>query len=139
MPVARATDDPQAVIVRRDSPITSVEDLLAAGRSRALRMGITNAGGTDHITVIGFSRAAGFKPPTVVPFRGGGDIVLNLVGGDIDVATLNYAECESHLRSGDIRTLLAWRISASQCCPTCLRQRRSTSPPLMARCAASAC
>lgn len=106
-PLARATDDPQIVMVRKDSPIKTPQDLLAAGKARSLKYGTTQLGGVDHIGVFGFARQAGMATPTVVPFRGGGDIVINLVGGNIDTALLNYAEAESQLKTGDVRAVVA--------------------------------
>jgi tripartite-type tricarboxylate transporter receptor subunit TctC len=46
------------------------------------------------------------QQPTVVPFRGGGDIVINTVSGNVDVGILNYAEAESQIKAGDVRPLL---------------------------------
>jgi tripartite-type tricarboxylate transporter receptor subunit TctC len=57
----------------------------------------------------------------VVPFRGGGDIALNLVGGNLDAALLNYAEAESQIKAGEIRpllTLAADRLPAIADVPT---------------------
>jgi len=106
VPLARATDDPQIVMVRKDSPLKNVQDLLAAGKARSLKFGITQLGGVDHVGVFGFAKTAGIQAVTVVPFRGGGDIVINLVGGNIDCGMLNFAEAESQIKSGDVRCLL---------------------------------
>jgi tripartite-type tricarboxylate transporter receptor subunit TctC len=105
--VARATEDPQIVMVRSDSPLRSADEFLSQGKARSLRFAGTHVGSIDHVTIFGFSRAAGIQNPTVVPFRGGGDIVVNLVGGNIDLAVLNPAEAESQLRAGEVRGLMA--------------------------------
>src|SRR5919106_646926 len=57
------------------------------------------------IAVVSIARTAGMQQPTIVPFRGGGDVVINLVGGNIDCALVNYAEAESQFKAGDIRAL----------------------------------
>lgn len=106
IPLARATDDPQMVLVRRDSPLRTPQDLLTAGRARSLRFGGTHVGGVDHVAVFAFGRAAQLQQPTLVPFRGGGEIVINLVGGNIDVGLLNPAEAEAQLRAGEVRPLM---------------------------------
>lgn len=106
IPVARATEDPQMVLVRRDSPLRTPDDLLSQGRARSLRFGGTHVGGVDHVSIFAFGRAAGIQQPTLVPFRGGGDIVINLVGGNIDAGLLNPAEAESQLRAGEVRPLM---------------------------------
>lgn len=107
IPVARATADPQMVLVRRDSPFRTPADLIAAGRQRSLRFGGTHVGGVDHVMIFAFGRAADIQRPTLVPFRGGGDIVINVVGGNIDVGMLNPGEAEAQLRSGEVRPLIS--------------------------------
>ncbi len=106
IPVARATEDPMLVLVRRDSPLRGPDELMSAGRARSLRFGGTHVGGVDHVAIFAFGRAAGFQQPTLVPFRGGGEIVINLVGGNIDTALVNPAEAEAQLRSGEVRPLM---------------------------------
>jgi putative tricarboxylic transport membrane protein len=107
IPVARATADPQLVLVRRDSPLRTPADLVNAGKERSLRFGGTQVGGVDHVTIFSFARAAGMQRPTLVPFRGGGEIVINLVGGNIDTAVVNPGEAEPQLRAGELRPLLS--------------------------------
>jgi tripartite-type tricarboxylate transporter receptor subunit TctC len=106
IPLARATADPQMVLVRRDSPFRTPADLIEAGKARSLRFGGTHVGGVDHVAVFAFGRAAGLQRPTLVPFRGGGDIVINLVGGTIDTAVVNPGEAEAQLRAGELRALM---------------------------------
>jgi tripartite-type tricarboxylate transporter receptor subunit TctC len=105
VPLARATDDPQILAVGKGSPYKSAQDLLGAGKGKALKYGTSLVGGVDHIAVVSIARTAGMQQPTIVPFRGGGDVVINLVGGNIDCALVNYAEAESQFKAGDIRPL----------------------------------
>jgi len=105
VPIARATDDPQILAVGKGSPFKSAKDLLGAGKGKALKYGTSLVGGVDHIAVVSIARSAGMQQPTIVPFRGGGDVVINLVGGNIDCALVNYAEAESQFKAGDLRPL----------------------------------
>ena len=105
VPLARATDDPQILAVGKASPYKSAKELVSAGKGKALKYGTSLVGGVDHIAVVSIARAAGMQQPTIVPFRGGGDVVINLVGGNIDCALVNYAEAESQFKAGDIRAL----------------------------------
>lgn len=104
--LARATDDPQILMVGKNSALKSAQELIAAGKSKQLKIGATQLGGVDHLAVFGFAKKAGIQQPTVVPFRGGGDIVINTVSGNVDAGILNYAEAESQIKAGDIRPLL---------------------------------
>jgi putative tricarboxylic transport membrane protein len=111
VPLARATEDPQVLMVGKGSPFKTGQDFAAAGKGKALKWGTTHVGSVDHIGSVAVARAAKHQNPVIVPFRGGGDIVINLVGGNIDCALVNYAEAESQIKSGDIRPLV---IFASQ-------------------------
>lgn len=105
--LARATADPQILMVGKASPIKTAQDMIAAGKSRKFKVGVTHIGSIDHITLVGFARKAGLQAPTPVPFRGGGDIVVNVVSGNLDVGMLNYSEAESQIKAGDVRPVMA--------------------------------
>lgn len=104
--VARATEDPQVLMVGKGSPYMTAKEFLEASKTKAMKYGTTQIGSVDHLAVIGFAKKAGLQTPSVVPFRGGGDVVINLVGGNLDAALLNYAEAESQIKAGEVRTLL---------------------------------
>ena len=105
VPLARATDDPQILAVGKGSPYKSAKELVSSAKGKALKYGTSLVGGVDHIAVVSIARSAGMQQPTIVPFRGGGDVVINLVGGNIDCALVNYAEAESQFKAGDLRAL----------------------------------
>lgn len=104
--LARATDDPQLLMVKASSPFKSIQDLLAEGKKRPLKVGGTQVGGIDQVTTFTFAKRAGIKAPIYVPYKGGGDIVTNLIGGDIEVGVLNLSEGESQISAGEIRPLV---------------------------------
>jgi len=101
--IARATEDPQMMMVKAGSPLADPRAFIEASKERGLKYGGTHVGSVDHVAIFSFARAGGFKTPTLVPFRGGGDIVINLVGGNIDVALLNPAEAEAQLNAGEVK------------------------------------
>lgn len=105
--IARATDDPQVVVVPASSDIDSLDALVAASKEAegGLKWGTTFVGGADHVAIHNFAKAADGIEYTIVPFKGGGDIVTNLVGGNVDAALLNFAEGESQFESGELRPI----------------------------------
>jgi putative tricarboxylic transport membrane protein len=105
VPLARATEDPQILMVGKGSPYKNAQDFFAGARGKPLKYGTSLIGGIDHIAVMAVARAAKLQQPNIIPFRGGGDVVINLVGGNIDAALVNYAEAESQIKAGDIRPL----------------------------------
>lgn len=106
--LARATEDPQVLMVGAKSPYKTAQDFIEASKTKPMKYGTTQLGSVDHLAVAGFATKAGLAKPVVVPFRGGGDIVINLVGGNLDAALLNYAEAESQIKAGEVRPLLVF-------------------------------
>lgn len=109
--IARATEDPQVLMVGASSPYKTAQDFIAAAKTKSLKFGTTQIGSVDHIAVVGFAEKAGLMKPIAVPFRGGGDIVVNLVGGNLDGALLNYAEAESQIKANEVRALIVFSRS----------------------------
>ncbi|MDD9815974.1 MAG: tripartite tricarboxylate transporter substrate binding protein [Gammaproteobacteria bacterium] len=104
--VVRSTDDPIVVMVRGDSPLRTMEDLVKAGRKTPVKWGTTQIGGVDHVAAATFGKEADTRI-AVVPFEGGGEIVTNLMGGNIQAAGLNVTEAKDQLERGDFRALVS--------------------------------
>lgn len=115
--IARATEDPQVLMVGANSPYKTAQDFIAAAKTKSLKFGTTQIGSVDHIAVVGFAEKAGLMKPIAVPFRGGGDIVVNLVGGNLDGALLNYAEAESQIKAKEVRALIVFSRSKMDSLP----------------------
>jgi putative tricarboxylic transport membrane protein len=101
IPLARATDDPQVILVKAGGDITSLEDLIEQSKDGGLKWGTTHVGGIDHIAVHKLAEAAGV-PYEVVPFEGGAEVATNLVGGNIKAALGNVSEVGSLLDAGEL-------------------------------------
>lgn len=98
--VVRSTDDPIVVVAQKDTGFTTIEDLQVASQQSPIKWGGTQAGGIDHIAAITFAKRADVKV-AYVPFEGGGEIITNLMGGNIQAAGLNYGEAVDGIESGD--------------------------------------
>ena len=102
--VVRATDDPIVIMVRADSEFETIDQFLEAVRAGGVKWGGTQIGGVDHISAMAFAKAAGGSID-YVPFDGGGEIVTNLVGGNIQAAGLNVTEAKDQIEAGEFRAL----------------------------------
>jgi len=105
--IARMVTDVNLLIVRKESPFKTAEELLAAARSKGkggLSVGGTGSGGVDHIANISLNRAAKVDL-NYVPFKSGGEVMTNLLGGHTDAAWANPNECIGQLESGQVRAL----------------------------------
>jgi tripartite-type tricarboxylate transporter receptor subunit TctC len=106
-PVQMLALDQFVLWVNAESPYQSAKDFLAAlkaGNDRSLKMGGTGSKQEDQIITVMIEKVAG-KKMTYVPFKGGGDVAVQLVGKHIDATVNNPIEAESHWRAGKLRPL----------------------------------
>ena len=79
-------------------------DALKAGPDRSIKLGGTGSKQEDQIISVMMEKVAG-KKMTYIPFKGGGDVAVQLVGKHIDATVNNPIEAESHWRAGKLRPL----------------------------------
>ena len=102
--LARATDDPQLLMAKKGT-YADIKAMIAAGKAKSIKVGGTHVGGIDQVTATTFFNRAGVKM-NYIPYKGGGDIVTNLIGGDIEVGVLNLSEAEGQIKAGEIQPLV---------------------------------
>ncbi|MEO1250292.1 MAG: tripartite tricarboxylate transporter substrate binding protein, partial [Pseudomonadota bacterium] len=98
--IARSTDDPIIIVVNKNTGIESLDALIEASNGSPIKWGGTQAGGIDHIAAMTFANKSGAEV-AYVPFDGGGAIITNLMGGNLQAAGLNYGEAVDGIESGD--------------------------------------
>jgi tripartite-type tricarboxylate transporter receptor subunit TctC len=106
-PVSMLALDQFVLWVNEESPWKTPQaffEALKKGPDRALKMGGTGSKQEDQIITVLLEKAAGRKM-TYVPFKGGGDVAVQLVGKHIDATVNNPIEAESHWRAGKLRAL----------------------------------
>jgi tripartite-type tricarboxylate transporter receptor subunit TctC len=79
-------------------------DAIKSQPDNTFKMGGTGSKQEDQIISVMLEKAAG-KKMTYVPFKGGGDVAVQLVGKHIDSTVNNPIEAESHWRAGKLRPL----------------------------------
>jgi tripartite-type tricarboxylate transporter receptor subunit TctC len=82
----------------------AVFDALKAGPDRAMKMGGTGSKQEDQIITVLLEKAAG-KKMIYIPYRGGGEVAVQLVGNHVQATVNNPIEAESHWRAGKLRAL----------------------------------
>ncbi|WP_295640345.1 tripartite tricarboxylate transporter substrate-binding protein [uncultured Methylibium sp.] len=106
-PVAMLALDQFVLWVNADSPYKTAKDYVQAvkaGGDRSFKMAGTGSKQEDQIITVLVEKAAG-KKITYVPFKGGGDVAVQLVGGHVNSTVNNPIEAESHWRAGKLRAL----------------------------------
>jgi len=106
-PVTMLALDQFVLWVNEESPYKTPKDFFEALKSQpanSIKMGGTGSKQEDQIITVMLEKAAG-KKMTYIPFKGGGDVAVQLVGKHIDATVNNPIEAESHWRAGKLRAL----------------------------------
>lgn len=108
-PLARMALDQFILWVNAETPYKTAKEYLRAvkersGGSNRMKMGGTGSAQEDQILTIQLEQATGTKF-TYVPFKGGGEVCVELVGTHIDSTVNNPAECVSHWKANRVRPL----------------------------------
>ncbi|MFD8941334.1 Bug family tripartite tricarboxylate transporter substrate binding protein [Streptomyces californicus] len=109
-PIARLTEEPDIVVVAKDSPYRTIADLLAAWKKDPARVpvgGGSSPGGPDHLAPMLMARAAGIAPKTVnyVPFDGGGELLASILGNKVGFGVSGLGEYRDQIEAGELRLL----------------------------------
>ncbi|UBV43933.1 tripartite tricarboxylate transporter substrate binding protein [Deinococcus taeanensis] len=107
-PIARLTGEYEVIVVPASSPYKTLGDLAAAWKSNTgLAFAGGSAGGTDHMLVGLFAKAAGVDPKKMnyVPFSGGGETLAAVLGNQVTAAVAGYGEFEAQIKAGKLRAL----------------------------------
>jgi len=106
-PVSMMALDQFVLWVNAESPHKTPKDFfeaLKAGPDRSIKIGGTGSKQEDQIITVMLEKAAG-KKVTYVPYKGGGEVAVQLVGNHVDATVNNPIEAESHWRAGKLRAL----------------------------------
>jgi tripartite-type tricarboxylate transporter receptor subunit TctC len=94
------------IAVRKDSPIKTMADLIAAAKANPgkLTYSSVGVGSTQHLAGALLCAMAGIDM-THVPYRGGGGPMTDLLGGTIDLNVDTITVIEPQLRAGKVTVL----------------------------------
>jgi tripartite-type tricarboxylate transporter receptor subunit TctC len=106
-PVSMLALDEFVLWVNSESPYKTTQDFvnaLKSGDNGKLKMAGTGSKQEDQIITVALEKATG-KKFTYIPFKGGGDVAVQLVGKHVDSTVNNPIEAIAHWRSGALRPL----------------------------------
>jgi putative tricarboxylic transport membrane protein len=109
-PVARLTEEPEIVVVKKDSPYQSFDQLLSAWKADPGKVtvgGGSAPGGPDHLAPMLIAKAAGIDPKQVnfVSYDGGGELLAAVLGGQVKFGVTGVGETKDQIEAGAIRAL----------------------------------
>lgn len=104
-PVAMMALDQFVLWTNAEKPYKTAKEYLdavkAAGPNK-MKMGGTGSKQEDQILTVGIEKATGTKF-IYIPFKGGGEVAVQLVGGHVDSSVNNPAEAVAQWRAGKLR------------------------------------
>jgi tripartite-type tricarboxylate transporter receptor subunit TctC len=105
-PVARLALDEFVLWVNAETPYKTAKEYIDAVKKSpgTFKMGGTGSAQEDQIITLQLEQALGVKF-IYVPFKGGGDVAVNLVGKHVDSTVNNPNEAVSHWKAGRLRPL----------------------------------
>ncbi len=105
-PVVMVARGPNVLVVRSESPLKSVKDLLELAKAQPGKLTYASQGnGTSaHLAGEMFENMAQVKI-THIPYRGAGPAMTDLLGGQVDMMFATAAAVGTHIASGKLRAL----------------------------------
>jgi tripartite-type tricarboxylate transporter receptor subunit TctC len=125
-PVAVVFQDPEVIFTRADAPWKSLSEVIDHARRNPgkSRWGAANPASLERIALERMAKKAGVKAP-VVPHEGGGDMMINVLNGTLDIGVGEVQEMQGQLQAGKVRilaTLSEQRLSLLPDVPTVKEQ-----------------
>jgi tripartite-type tricarboxylate transporter receptor subunit TctC len=116
--ITNAVVYPFAVIVKPDARMQSMGDLIAIAKKSPgkLNYGSVGVGSVLHLAAELFNTHAGVDM-THVPFKGGSELVIELMGGRLDVVFETLTGAYPHVQAGRLRAIAVTSRERSQQLP----------------------
>jgi putative tricarboxylic transport membrane protein len=106
-PVAMLALDEFVLWVNTEKPLNTVKDYVDAAKAAppgTMKMGGTGSKQEDQIITVAVEKATGTKF-TYIPYKGGGEVAVQLVGNHVDSSVNNPIEAVAQWRGGKLRPL----------------------------------
>jgi tripartite-type tricarboxylate transporter receptor subunit TctC len=106
-PVAMLALDQFILWVNAEKPYKTAKEFIDATKAAGpgkMKMGGTGSKQEDQIITVGLEKATGTKF-SYIPYKGGGEVAVQLVGNHVDSTVNNPAEAVAQWRAGSLRAL----------------------------------
>jgi tripartite-type tricarboxylate transporter receptor subunit TctC len=105
-PVMLVGTAPMAITTHPAKPYKTFADVIAAAKAKpdTISFGSIGNGSLGHLTMILVQQAAGIKL-VHVPYKGGGPMITDAIGGQIDLGVASVAAVGPHVKNGKLRAI----------------------------------
>ena len=105
-PITIVGSTPNVLMVNPGVPAKTLDELLALARAKpgALNFGSTSQGGSPHMSGELLKAMTGVNI-THIPYKGAGPMLIDLIGGQVQIGFDNLPSSIGHIRSGKLRAI----------------------------------
>ncbi len=117
-PVTLIGTAPMAIATAAGKPYKSFTDVVAAAKAKpgTVSIGSVGNGSLGHLTMVLVQQASGIRL-IHIPYKGGGPMTADAVGGQIDLAIGSVAVITPHVKGGKLRAIAVTGDTRSRALP----------------------
>jgi putative tricarboxylic transport membrane protein len=108
-PIARLTSEYNVFVLPASSPLKTMKDVVEQLKKDpgSVKWGGGSRGSTEHIAAAMLAREVGVDPAKInyVAFRGGGEAVAAILGGNVTIGGSGYSEFSEYIKTGKMRAI----------------------------------
>lgn len=108
-PIARLTSEYNVFVLPANSPYKSMAEVVAQLKKDpgSIKWGGGSRGSTEHIAAAMIAREVGVDPSKInyVAFRGGGEAISAILGGNVTVGGSGYSEFAEYITAGKMKPI----------------------------------
>ncbi|MEJ7931739.1 tripartite tricarboxylate transporter substrate-binding protein [Ramlibacter sp. AN1015] len=108
-PIARITSEYNVFVLPSNSPFKTMADVVTQLKKDpgSVKWGGGSRGSTEHIAAAMIARDVGVDPSKInyVAFRGGGEAIAAILGGNVTIGGSGYSEFAEHIASGKMKPI----------------------------------
>jgi tripartite-type tricarboxylate transporter receptor subunit TctC len=106
VPLAITTRTPSILVVRKDAPFTTFQEMVAHAKKNpgSLRIGSAGQGSAGELSVHVINTVAG-TDLTPIPYKGAAPAVTDVLGGQVEGVILALGALSAHIKSGALKPI----------------------------------
>lgn len=108
-PIARLTTEYNVFVLPANSPFKTMKDVVEQLKKDpgSVKWGGGSRGSTEHIAAAQIAQSVGVPASKInyVPFRGGGEAVAAILGGNVTIGGSGFSEFQQYIEAGKMRAV----------------------------------
>lgn len=105
-PITTVAISEYILVLHPSLPANDLQEFIALAKSKPglLNYGSSSTGGPTHLAPVLFEMLSGIKLQHI-PYKGGGPAIVDLIGGQVQLAFANPANVISHVKTGKLKAI----------------------------------